>query len=90
MDLKIITDEEYQILLRKLEIIEQGIENIKHPKKEVYSHDEFCELFSISRRTSQAWRDKGLIKPIKIGGKLIYTQEVIKAFLQKHDPNQLK
>ncbi len=86
MDIHVLSEEDFKVLIERLENIERKIEEITVPKKELYSHDEFCELFSISKRTSQTWRDTGIITPIRINGKIYYSEEEIERFLKKYNP----
>ena len=41
-------------------------------------------VFSVSKRTLQNWRDRGLLGFSKIGSKIYYSREEINRFLHKH------
>ncbi len=84
MDIALITVEEFQRLLKKLEEIEEIIRDKISPHKEYYTNEDVCKLFCISKRTLQSWRDQSLISYIKVNGTIFYTIEHINAFLQHH------
>jgi hypothetical protein len=91
MDLKMITEEDYSRLLKKLEEIEEVVREKIHPQKQYYTNEEVCKLFSISKRTLQNWRHDSVISYHKVTGVIIYSTEDIKALLVrnevKRDPN---
>jgi MerR family transcriptional regulator, repressor of the yfmOP operon len=87
MDVKLITEEEYQHLLKKLEGIEETIKEKVKPREKFYTNEDLCRLFSISKRTLQSWRDRKLITYHKVNGIIFYSIDDINAFLQK---NQIK
>ena len=84
MDVKFITVEDYQHLLKKLEGIEETVEKKIKPQKQFYTNEELCILLSISKRTLQNWRDKSLISYHKINGIIFYSLEDINAFLKRN------
>jgi hypothetical protein len=84
MDIAFITVEEYQRLLKKLDGIEEIIRDKISPRKEYYTNEDICKIFSISKRTLQNWRDQSLISYIKVNGVIFYTIEHINAFLQHY------
>jgi hypothetical protein len=43
-----------------------------------------CQIFGISKRSLQTFRDKGLIPYSQIGHKCFYRQEDVKEFLEKN------
>ncbi len=49
-----------------------------------------CRILSVSKRTLQAFRDKGLIPYSQIGHKCFYRQEDVKEFLEKNRAGLLK
>jgi len=46
--------------------------------------NETCKLLSMSKKTLQTWRDTGLIKFSKIGGKIYFKLSDINNTLEKH------
>lgn len=42
------------------------------------------ELLGVSRRTTQDYRDRGLIPYYRLDGKILYAEEDIEIFLQSH------
>jgi hypothetical protein len=87
MEVKFITEEDYQHLLKKLEGIEETIREKIKPHKQIYTNEDLCRLFAISKRTLQSWRDRKLITYHKVNGIIFYSIDDINAFLQK---NQIK
>lgn len=85
MEMQIITVEEYKVLLKKLDQIDETITSKIKPNKQIYSDDELCELLSTSKRTLINWRNKNLIKYSKVNGKLFYTWESIVDFLKTYE-----
>lgn len=54
-------------------------------KREIYySGEEIQDIFGISKRTLQNYRDKRLIPFTTIGGKVLYPQTAIYEVLEKH------
>lgn len=84
MDVKFITVEDYQHLLKKLDGIEETVEKKIKPQKQFYTNEEICKLLSISKRTLQSWRDKSLISYHKVNGIIFYSLEDINAFLKRN------
>jgi MerR family transcriptional regulator, repressor of the yfmOP operon len=87
MDVKFITEEDYQQLLKKLEGIEETVREKIKPHEKFFTNEDVCRLFSISKRTLQSWRDRSLISFHKVNGIIFYSGEDINAFLQS---NQIK
>ncbi|WP_290208378.1 helix-turn-helix domain-containing protein [Bacteroides acidifaciens] len=42
------------------------------------------ELLGVSRRTTQDYRDRGIIPYYRLDGKILYAEEDIEIFLQSH------
>jgi len=38
-------------------------------------------LFQVTGRTIQAWRDKGMISYLKVGSKILFTEDSIEEFI---------
>ena len=84
MDFKIITEEDYALLMQKLAEIETAVKEKMDPQKKIYSNEELCSLLGISKRTSQTWRDRKWIEFSQVGNKIYHTWEQIQSFLEKH------
>lgn len=84
MDIKVITEKDYQFLTKKLDLLQDTIMNKIEPQKLIYSETEFCKLMTVSKRTAINWRNNKAIKYSKLHGKIFYTWENILAFLKKY------
>ena len=84
MDFKLLTEEDYQHLLKRFDKIDTTIEQKIDPQKKIYSNEELCKLLGISKRTSQTWRDRKWIEYSQVGNKIYYTWEQIQSFLAQH------
>jgi hypothetical protein len=84
MDIKFITEEEFQHLLKKLDGIEETVRGKMKPHKQFYTNEDVCKLFSISKRTLQSWRDKSIISYHKVNGIIFYSPEDINGFLSSN------
>jgi hypothetical protein len=73
MDAIILTKDQYNELLAKLESIDLKMSNTSEPKKETFlDNQEFLMLMKISKRTAQTWRDEGRISFSQVGNKIYY------------------
>ena len=84
MEVKFITEEDFQHLLKKLEGIEETFREKIKPHEKFFTNEDACKLFSISKRTLQSWRDKSLISYHKVNGIIFYSLEDINAFLKRN------
>jgi Helix-turn-helix domain len=84
MDMKIITVEDFLILLKKLEGIEEIVREKIKPHEKFFTNEDVCKLFSISKRTLQSWRDRSLISYHKVNGIIFYSLEDINTFLKRN------
>ena len=48
-----------------------------------YTVDALCREFEVSPQTVKRWAIKGILKPLKIGGKVVFSREDIEAELHK-------
>lgn len=46
-------------------------------ENEIYSIDDICKMFQISRKTAYNWNENGTLKFTKIGGKIIYFKSLV-------------
>lgn len=58
-------------------IFREEINSLNQPKDKLYSIEETCQLFGISKTTYHNWRTQGKINPRSIGGKRYLTQQDI-------------
>lgn len=91
MSVKVITEEEYEVLLNKLEEISEFIKESTHKKEKVpdrslewVTNKEFCEILNIASRTAQNYRDNGKMPFSQIGSKIYYKKSDIDKFLERH------
>jgi hypothetical protein len=81
----------HEVLLLKLDNLIAGLnENRKLPDDPFFSNDEFMDLMSISVRTSQLWRDQGLISYSQISGKIYFRMSDIKKLLDENYHKSIK
>ena len=72
-------------LVKRLDNLIQGLnDNRKLPDNPFFSNDEFMDLMSISVRTSQLWRDQGLISYSQISGKIYFRMSDIQKLLDEN------
>lgn len=59
------------------------------PKKEIslYTIAKLVALFDTTRPTIYSWIEKGLLKPIKLGGRVYFNQKDIQALLESNTEN---
>jgi MerR family transcriptional regulator, repressor of the yfmOP operon len=84
MEVKFITEEDFQQLFKKLEGIEETVREKIKPHEKFFTNEDVCKLFSISKRTLQSWRDRSLISYHKVNGIIFYSLEDINAFLKRN------
>ena len=82
MEVIVIEDQAYRLLLAKLEAILNRLSlNEKKPSDKLLDNTEFIELLKISKRTAQNYRDNGMIAFSQIGNKIFYKSSDIEKFL---------
>lgn len=88
MEAVILTKDQYQDILAKIEAINTSIsQNNKEPKDSFLDNQEFLQLMNISKRTAQTWRDEGIVAFSQVGGKIYYRMSDIQVMLDKnHKP----
>ena len=60
------------------------IRQIKDPCLILLDNADFIQLFKISAKTAQTWREEGLIEYAQVKGKIYYSLKDIQAFIQRH------
>jgi len=63
---------------------EYRIRRIKDPEFVILDNSDFMEMFKISARTAQNWRDEGLIEYAQVKGKIYYKLKDVQKFLERH------
>jgi excisionase family DNA binding protein len=85
MEAIILTSEQYNAMLTKMNQILAEVQNSKkNAKAEFMDNADFIQLMNISKRTAQSWRDKGAIPFVQIGAKIYYKASDVDAFLNQH------
>ena len=85
MDAIILTKDQYNDLLAKLEIITSQLNTKAEAKKETFlDNQEFLQLMKISKRTAQTWRDEGRISFSQVGNKIYYKLTDVEKLLNEH------
>ena len=87
METFLITKEEYQLIINKLdEVIDiLNKENKVNPLNVTWLDiSEVCILLKISKRTLQNYRDYGILPFSKVGGKIYFKASDIEKHLEEH------
>ena len=73
MEAIILSKEQFDALMSKIDDIHHKINSKNLPKQEVFlDNEEFIKMLKISRRTAQTWRDEGKISFSQVGNKIYY------------------
>ncbi len=73
MEAIIITKDEFQELLSKINLIHKRVETITVGSQDTFIDNcEFIQMMKISKRTAQTWRDEKRISYSQIGAKIYY------------------
>lgn len=85
MSAVILTAEQYQDLVNRLDNLNGKLEeNQKKPQEVFLDNQEFIQLMNISKRTAQTWRDEGIISFSQIGSKIYYQMKDVSMLLDKN------
>ena len=85
MEAVILTSEQYNNLVSRLDKLNSTIESNQKPSKENFlDNQEFIQLMHISKRTAQTWRDEGKISFSQIGSKIYYKMKDVEVLLDKN------
>ncbi len=60
------------------------LRQVTDPQYVILDNAVFTQMFKISGRTAQNWRDEGLIAFSQVKGKIYYKLTDVKSFLEKH------
>jgi hypothetical protein len=73
MEAIIITKDDYQEILAKINLIHKRVETITTGTQDTFiDNSEFIQRMKISKRTAQTWRDEKRISYSQIGAKIYY------------------
>lgn len=64
------------------------IRQIKDPCLILLDNADFIQLFKISAKTAQNWREEGLIEYAQVKGKIYYSLKDIQLFINRHRKNR--
>ena len=67
---------------------ELKIKHIQDPEIMLLDNADFIQLFKISAKTAQNWREEGLIDYAQVKGKIYYRLIDIKQFINRHRKNK--
>tara|TARA_R110002051_G_scaffold15619_1_gene48376 strand:- start:6163 stop:6447 length:285 start_codon:yes stop_codon:yes gene_type:complete len=85
MEAVILTAEQYNNLVSRLDKLNSTIESNQKTSKETFlDNQEFIQLMHISKRTAQTWRDEGKISFSQIGSKIYYKMKDVEVLLDKN------
>lgn len=85
MNAVILTQEQFDIIVTRLDELKAEIKNISKPNnEELIDNAKFIQLMKISKRTLQAWRDEGKISFSQIGGKIYYKMKDVQELIDKN------
>ncbi|MFO8147176.1 MAG: helix-turn-helix domain-containing protein [Bacteroidota bacterium] len=60
------------------------IRQIKDPCLILLDNADFIQMFKVSAKTAQNWREEGLIEYAQVKGKIYYSLKDIKSFINRH------
>lgn len=85
MEAIILSKEQYDGLISKINDIHERLNSRSTSKQEVFlDNEEFIKTMKISRRTAQTWRDEGKISFSQVGNKIYYKLSDVEKTLQDH------
>lgn len=94
MNAIIITKEEFDQILVKLDEIREGLHKQVNPspiQEQYLTNAEVCDLLKVSRRTLQRYRDEGRIAFSQVGATIRYKAADVERFLHdNYNPSFLK
>ena len=85
MEAIILSKEQFDALMSKIDDIHHKINTKNQPKQDVFlDNEEFIKMMKISRRTAQTWRDEGKVSFSQVGNKIYYKLSDVEKLLQEH------
>jgi ribonuclease D len=85
MTFQVISEDQYNKLLERLDVLQKELSTKqKNPKEVIYDSADLLKILNISKSTLQRMRDEGLIGFSQIQGKFYYRQSDINEMLDRH------
>lgn len=85
MTFQVITKDQYNKLLERLDTLQKELSTKqKNPKEVIYDSADLLKILNISKSTLQRMRDEGLIGFSQVQGKFYYRQSDINEMLDRH------
>ena len=85
MEAIILSKEQFDALMSKIDDIHHKINSKNLPKQEVFlDNEELIKMLKISRRTAQTWRDEGKISFSQVGNKIYYKLSDVEKTMDEH------
>lgn len=85
MEAIVLSKNEFDLLVEKLKKLTDVLaEKQKNPEDTFLDNQEFMQLMNISKRTSQSWRDEGVISFSQIGSKIYYRMSDVQKLLDSN------
>ena len=85
MEAIILSKEQFDVLMSKIDDIHHKINAKNLPKQEVFlDNEEFIKKLKISRRTAQTWRDEGKVSFSQVGNKIYYKLSDVEKTMEEY------
>lgn len=70
----------------KLTELSKRLDNmtVQNDNNELFTIDQFCKKFHISKRCFFTWKQKGLISYVQVGSKVLIRKVDIEKFIEEH------
>ena len=85
MEAIILSKEQFDQLIAKIDDINERLKNTNPKRTETYlNNKQFMEMLDVSLRTAQTWRDEGKITFSQVGNKIYYKLSDVEKFIQDY------
>ena len=85
MEAIILTKDQFEQLIAKIDDINDRLANTNPKRTETYlNNKQFMEMLDVSLRTAQTWRDEGKISFSQVGSKIYYKLSDVEKFIQNY------
>lgn len=85
MEAIILSKEQFDQLIAKIDDINERLQNTNPKRTETYlNNKQFLEMLDVSLRTAQTWRDEGKITFSQVGNKIYYKLSDVEKFIQDY------
>ncbi len=85
MEAIILSKEQFDQLIAKIDDINERLQNTNPKRTETYlNNKQFMEMLDVSLRTAQTWRDEGKITFSQVGNKIYYKLSDVEKFIQNY------